>query len=831
MRKILAILLTLTVGLFTYGQQRTNTIDSLKNLLDNSTDILEKCDLLLKTAEAESELDATKARIYIDKVIELSEINNHKFCAGKAYHKLGDIKDKHNEFDSAAYFYEKAISFFNEPEGSREMAKICNKIGIIRESKGDFIGAFKLYMKALIYSEKIGDKEGIANAYLNIGLINHYRKNYKMALFDFNRALKIADEENLNAVKASAYNNMGMTYKLLKEYNKSINYFKIVLDLDRRENNKANIAYSLNNVGSVYYDLKDYQKAVYYYREAIKLKLEINDEEGLINGYNNLSAVLIYLSKFEEAKSCLEMAEQLTAKTGVRVYQTETFYNYHMLFKMKKEFDKALEYHTKYTLLNDSMQMNEKDLAIDQLQKQYDFDKVNADIELKNIQIEKSRQVKLFYLIALVVLVISLAFVLFTLTRIKNLNKELNIHQIEIQQQNETLRQKNLDIAKARQYAEDAAKSKGQFLSVMSHEIRTPLNAIIGIANLLNESEANPEQKRIIQILKSSSDNLMALINDILDVSKIESGKLHLEYVDFCLKEVVQNLHDLYLIRAKEKGVEFRMNFDPGLNQKLLGDPLRINQILSNLISNAIKFTLKGFIEINVKRVGEGSDYNDIHFEVKDSGIGIPSNKQTRIFDSFEQADNKTTRLYGGTGLGLSISKQLLELLGSDLLLKSTEGVGSSFYFTIRFNKVHPDTTEGKTDEKEILKQLEGKRILIAEDNPVNVYILKQFLGKWKMQAKIAEDGIKAVEMALNYNFDIVLMDINMPLIDGYEAANRILAIKEKLPIVAITAATLSETTDLMKESGIVDYIPKPFQPTELVQKILKNITKNQDDN
>ena len=820
---VLFIILFFTVSSF--AQSNEKSIDSLKVILDGlHSNTPKKVEVLLQTAELEVENELFDAEMYAGQALTIATALELPELKGKSYFLLGDIAEKEGMYDTAVMSYNKALLEFKSINNQIEVARTINRLGLIKESMGDYPGAFKMYLDALKIHEAVHNIPGIAGEYLNIGLINHYRKNYTAAEKYFLSSLQLAEENNLLVVKASALNNLGMNYQENKDYGKALNYYQKVLEIDRESGNKSNIDYSLNNIGAVYIDLKKYNEASKYFKSSIALKEELNDLPSLINGYNNLAECYLALNNNNEAQLFLIKALDIAKKYGLNENLNETYLHLYELNKKLGKTDIALEYFINYSALRDSQFYQDKEVAIEQLQKQYEFDKITNKLAEQEEEIERDRVIKLVYLGAVVLLLLLLIISYYSFRRIRQLNKELNEHQKEIEQQYESLRVKNVEIAKARQYAEDAAKSKGQFLSVMSHEIRTPLNAIIGVANLINESEFQGEQKHIMQILKTSSDNLMALINDILDVSKIESGKLHLEYVDFNLKDVVKNLYDLFNFKAKEKGLDLQLNFDSKLNQKLLGDPLRINQILSNLIGNAIKFTEKGFVQINVRKVGEGKDYNDVHFEVKDSGIGIPDSKQNSIFETFEQADKNTTRIYGGTGLGLSISKQLLEMLGSDLLLKSVEQEGSTFYFTIRFNKVHSDKAENTIEDNEILSKLKGKRILIAEDNPVNIYILKQFLGKWQMQVKVADDGVKAVEMATNYNFDVILMDINMPVLDGYEAARKILAVKPTVPIIAITATTLAETTELMKKSGIIDYVPKPFQPSELVDKILKSL-------
>jgi len=779
---------------------------------------------LLNQANATSSTDKTEGNKIAHQAINLAESIDDNQLKAEGNECLAELFSEQHITDSSIVYFKKALEYYTIVGNEPKVALVLNKIGLAHENLGDYPQAFKMYIESLKIYEKLNDKTGIAKEYLNIGLIHQYRKNYQLAEQYFQKSLNISRLLRDESLQASALNNLGINYQQLKILPKALQYFQEVLAMDRRSGDLANISYSLNNVGSVYYDLKLYDKALSFFNESAQLKEKLMDYGSLANTLNNIGNVHLENGEYNKANETFKKAELLARKYNYPMTLCENYLAQYKLAKSKKDYAGALKLLEIYGEMEDSLELVEKALTIEQIQKQYDVSKYAVEVEKQQEELDHKQQLIYLYISLSVILLVSAMLIVLILMRTRNLNKQLKLHQLEIELQNDSLRQKNLDIAKAKQNAEDAAKSKGQFLSVMSHEIRTPLNAIIGVTNLLHEADLGEENNRLSNILKTSSDNLMALINDLLDISKIESGKLHLEYVDFCLKDVVNNLHELYTVKAREKGLNLVIDYDDKLTQKLLGDPLRINQILSNLIGNGIKFTDKGTVTIIVKKTSEGKDYNDVYFEIKDTGIGIAKEKQHTIFESFEQADKKTTRLYGGTGLGLSISKQLLEMLGSELRLQSKIGEGSSFSFTIRFNKIHPEKDDELQDEQLIASVLTGKRILIAEDNPVNVYILKQFLSKWNMQVKVADDGLKTVDLALNYNFDIILMDINMPLLDGYDATKRILDVKKGLPIIAITATTLSETTDLMKSAGIVDYVPKPFQPNELVEKIFKHL-------
>jgi len=385
----------------------------------------------------------------------------------------------------------------------------------------------------------------------------------------------------------------------------------------------------------------------------------------------------------------------------------------------------------------------------------------------------------------------------------------------------------NIQFESAIEKAEKSSQAKSEFLSTMSHEIRTPLNAVIGMSNLLMMGNPRPDQKENLDILKFSASNLLAIVNDVLDFNKIESGKVVFENIKFDLVELMQNICGGQILKAQEKGLEFKLDIDDCLKNKVVfGDPTRLTQIVFNLISNAIKFTHEGTVWVKVICLEDRHNTVTLNFVVKDTGIGIEKENLEAIFEPFTQESITTTRQYGGTGLGLAIVKRLLELQGLHMNVSSQQRVGSEFSFQIEFpvsTEIVPEQAE-KNLSAGIIDGMGGMRVLIAEDNLVNIMLMKKLFSKWGITPTIAENGERAIEMVQYGNFDIILMDLQMPILNGFDAAVEIRKMRDpkkaNIPIIALTASALFDIKERVFNSGMNDYVSKPFKPDELREKM-----------
>ncbi|OWY25098.1 PAS domain-containing sensor histidine kinase [Sphingobacteriales bacterium UPWRP_1] len=397
-----------------------------------------------------------------------------------------------------------------------------------------------------------------------------------------------------------------------------------------------------------------------------------------------------------------------------------------------------------------------------------------------------------------------------------------------------TERKRTDELVRAKALAERSAVMKAQFLANMSHEIRTPMNAVMGMTHLLQDTHMSAEQKRYVNGIYSASEHLLVLINDILDFSKIEAGKLQLESIEFSLREVLSNIADTFKFKVREKKLDFILNIDEQLPPVIVGDPTRLTQILLNLVSNAVKFTEKGKVQLDVRLFTEDKLNATIAFAVADTGIGIEPDKVDFIFDSFSQVNRSDTRLYGGTGLGLTITKKLIEMQGGTISLKSKLGEGTTFLVVLKFEKgaVGSISNHKYTLSEMAANPLGRLRLLIVEDNELNRVVTTDTIKKWgkDIVIDIAENGEEAVKKIRKTHYDLILMDVQMPKMNGYEATQYIRKTLHKtdLPILAMTAYATTGEAEKTITSGMNDYISKPFDPKKLYQKIAKLTSKKE---
>lgn len=410
---------------------------------------------------------------------------------------------------------------------------------------------------------------------------------------------------------------------------------------------------------------------------------------------------------------------------------------------------------------------------------------------------------------------------------LKNLNNSL---EQKIKDRTSEIEASRQQLIIAKEEAERSTHAKSFFLSNMSHEIRTPLNGIISITDIMLRETGEKNILEMLNTAKYSADHLLGIINDILDFSKIESGKLSFEKIQFNLKSLLDNLVKVMKFKAEEKHLTFYLEWDDEIPAVITGDKLKLNQILTNLIGNAFKFTEQGFVKIKVSALEKTENKNvKLLFEIRDSGIGIPADKLESVFQSFTQSTQSITRKFGGTGLGLTITKRLVELQDGEIKVDSEENVGSNFMVILTFDYSTEVETEQKKDMSLLKDGLVGKNVLIVEDNQVNQFVAVKILKSWGINTRISENGLEAVKLLSRESFDLILLDLHMPVMDGYEACKIIRkessdVLNHKVPVIALSADAFTDNKQKILEVGMNDFSTKPINQNELYEKMYRLI-------
>ena len=418
-----------------------------------------------------------------------------------------------------------------------------------------------------------------------------------------------------------------------------------------------------------------------------------------------------------------------------------------------------------------------------------------------------------------------------TVAKVKSFMQQVYI-QRELKRKNEELERSHIELVKAKKEADLARKSKENFLANMSHEIRTPINGITGITAMLRNSPLNEEQSEWLDYLENASQQLLLIINDILDLSKIDSGKMRLDYTKTSFANIIKELTNLFSYKAEQKGIAFNVINDENLPKQILADSLRLTQILSNLISNGIKFTEQGSVTLETKLLKRSKQRVQIQFSVKDTGIGISSDAIDKIFQSFEQGEEGITKRFGGTGLGLAIVKRLVNLHQGQIHAYSELGQGSEFVFQCWFDEENSEAAP-KSEKKQYtdLPPLEDVCILLAEDNELNSFMVTHMLNTWGIKVDTVKNGKEALEKVENNTYNLILMDAHMPVMSGFDAIRAIRNDSRehirKIPVISISASVLQREQQAAYAAGADAVVGKPFDPVSLYQ-IIKTLTEPQ---
>ena len=588
----------------------------------------------------------------------------------------------------------------------------------------------------------------------------------------------------------------------------------------------------------------------YYSQKNIKALKEANEIASNTFEINNrLQELVYYVESAEIFAREHHKAPKTISKESIK--DTLAIINKHLDVLKKQQQNKSLYVaelddiitlvNSKLTSLNIFIKNDEENVPQNYNNKQIDqflavsindslYNKVlvvqqNLESDLKNTFIEtNSYSEKVLKLDTLLAILFILALAILGTLIIKRLLDQLSLI---------------YKIAEEKDRADSSAVVKEQFLANMSHEIRTPINAVVGFANLLQKTTLDTDQQQFVNLIQNSGENLLSVVNDILDISKIEAGMMRITNEPFNMFEVCHSLEMMFKHKVTEKNLRFNFEFDKKIPEKLIGDSERLNQVLINLLNNAIKFTESGSVKLSVNLLQVNEKQASVQFVVKDSGIGISKEKLETIFERFEQADNNTARQYGGTGLGLAIVEKIVKMQQGQVTVDSNIGSGTSFTVILNFDIVHnvlsnEDKIINRYNNKDVIKDFNKFKILVAEDNKTNQTLLKFILQQWNLPYDLAENGQQVLDKLKQDNYDLILMDIQMPIMDGYDASKKIRKeLNVQVPIIAMTAHVLPTEKQKCIDAGMDDYISKPIDENiflNMLEKYLSKVAKTKNE-
>ena len=718
----------------------------------------ESVDILIQRAQVLRNRNVNQAMSLLDDALSIAQQGGYQ--AGMAQ----IIRDKascyliQKDYKLSLTSFTEAIHFFQTLGDRHGQLDCLNEISSIYFKLGDCPSALHYILQSLKINIEIGDSEGIANNYNDLGKLYVFLQEYQNAIDHFKKALKIFDGMKNKSQMVNSYFLLGNAYNWLDTHDKALYYLLRATNSIEQLNDIETKAKTLGSLAILYTKLKDHEKAISYFNEALNLAKDGASPLVRAQIKKSLGNLYIDLTQYDKAIEILLNALSI-AKSSPMEGQ---------LAKIHQFLSNA------YEKLGDSKN------ALDHFKKYYELEKqvTSEEVNLK--------------------------------TKALHIRYDLE------------------ELKKQKEIAELSDKLKEQFLANVSHEIRTPMNGVLGMAHLLNKTNPTKEQEEYIDAIKISANNLMVIINDILDFSKINAGKIEFNENEFNFRDLMKGILQILQVKADEKKIKIGCTIDYRIKDNLLGDPIRLNQILTNLMGNAVKFTENGKILLDIKLLDQKDNICKIRMKIKDSGIGIPENKLQSIFESFEQAENNKRR-YEGTGLGLTIVKQLVELQGGTISVMSRVNEGSEFTVDMSFKL-------GKNQQKpEVVlhnEQIEALNfsniaVLIVEDNKVNQLLLKNMLKKFGFDnLDTAENGRIALNRLREKDYNLILMDIQMPEMDGHEITREIRTRLRKemrnIPVIAITADASDKEKEKAKETGMDDYIVKPYTPEELYFTILK---------
>ncbi|MCC7232338.1 MAG: tetratricopeptide repeat protein [Bacteroidia bacterium] len=723
---------------------------------------IESVDILIQRAQVLRTKNTDQAMALLDDALSIAQQGNYKEGIAFAIRDKAACHLVLKSYKQALTGFNESLHFFRNMNDIPEQLHCLREISSIYFKLGDIPSALNYILESLKINTEAEDSEGMAQNYCEIGKLYVFLQEYSNAIEYFRKGLKIFESLKLKKGMVHSYFLLGNAYNWSDDYDKALYY---LLRASNSIEQLPDVDTRIKTIGSLailYTKLREYDTSLLHFNQAMEIAREGASPSVRAQLKKSLGNLYIELQQYDKAIEVLQKALLIAQKSPMEAQLVKIHQFLSIAYEKVGDFPEALKHLKKYYELDKEITSEEVCLKTKALHIRYDLE----------------------------------------------------------------------ELRKQKEIAELSDKLKEQFLANVSHEIRTPMNGVLGMTHLLSKTGPTQEQQEYIDAIRMSANNLMVIINDILDFSKINAGKIEFNESVFNIRELIKGIIQILQVKADEKKIQIGCTLDYHLPELLSGDSIRLNQILVNLMGNAVKFTEKGKVTLDVKVLEVNENTCKVRFKINDTGIGIPDNKLHTIFESFEQAENNKRR-YEGTGLGLTIVKQLVELQGGAIHVKSKVNEGSEFSVDLLFrvNKTAISTEPATAPLHLETVDVSSVRVLIVEDNKINQLLVRNMLKKFGFEFfESAENGKQALEKLEENEYDIILMDIQMPEMDGYEITREIRLNMRKevcnLPIIALTADASEREKKRARETGMNDYVVKPYTPEDLFSVLLKFIPR-----
>ncbi|WP_264520795.1 ATP-binding protein [Flavobacterium sp. N1994] len=668
--------------------------------------------------------------ILTNKALALCEGKEFDDLKAKAYSQLSLYYMITGKYDESFNLSQKSIKLYEELHDDKGVADAKYNLASFYYKTNNFQMGVVYLIDALIVYKNLNDYHNISKCEKSLGTVYDFTGDEQKAIQSYKNAIKAAKKINDLNLESNAYNNLSGIYIKNNQVEAAWTIILKSIEIKQKTKDTRGLGFAIYGRGKIHFAQKNYTEAIADFIEAIAIHTEMGEKLGLGMAYTKLAKLYFEIEDIALAKKYASLGLEVCNSFNISIIKIKLLHLFYTIYKAENNLSKTLEFLEFYLFEKESV--------------------LNA----QNFKVIE--------------------------------NYDLLVRMQAMQKEAEFQKEKAIILAKSNK-AEETARIRQEFLSTMSHEIRTPLNAITTVATMLNEN-AKPEDKVLVNSLKFSSNHLMQIVNNILDYTKLDLGKMTLDLKSSNIKFFLDNFWNAYNFQAKEKGIKFKLKLDEALFDYYYIDETKITQILGNLVNNSLKFTDIGAIKLDVKVVHQTETHDTVAFKVSDTGIGIEKENLEKVFESFSQLKSGITRKKDGAGLGLSITKRLIELHGSKIEIQSIIGKGSAFTFELKLKKSKNTEQNNQTNFE---NDINGVKVLLVEDNAINAMIALKLLSKWGMVTDHAKDGLEATEKSQNTKYDYILMDIHMPVLDGYQAAKNIRTLpnfNKETPIFGLTA-------------------------------------------